>query len=59
MEDMCLLSCFSGVRLFATPWTVAHQAPLYTGILQARILEWGAMIFPIQGSNPSVLRLPY
>ena len=26
-----------------TPWTVAHQAPLSTGIHQARILEWVAM----------------
>ena len=25
-------------RLFVTPWTVAHQAPLSMGILQARIL---------------------
>ena len=33
----------SHVRLFATPWTVAHQAPLSVGILQARILEWVAM----------------
>ena len=33
----------SHVRLFATPWTVAHQAPLSMGILQARILEWVAM----------------
>ena len=24
----CMLSC---VRLFATPWTVAHQAPLSVG----------------------------
>ena len=31
------------VQLFATPWTVALQAPLSTGILQARILEWVAM----------------
>ena len=23
-----------------TPWTVAHQAPLSMGILQARTLEW-------------------
>ena len=29
--------------LFATPWTVALQAPLSMGILQARILEWVAM----------------
>ena len=26
-----------------TPWTVAHQAPLSMGILQARILEWVAL----------------
>ena len=28
-----------------TPCTVAHQAPLFMGILQARILEWVAMPF--------------
>ena len=35
---VCLdtLSC---VQLFATPWTVACQAPLSMGILQTRILE--------------------
>ena len=26
-----------------TPWTVARQAPLSMGILQARILEWVAI----------------
>ena len=30
----------SHVQLFVTPWTVARQAPLSMGILQARILEW-------------------
>ena len=34
---------FSRVQLFATPWTVAHQAPLSMLVLQARILEWVAM----------------
>ena len=39
-------------QLFVTPWTIAHQAPLSMGILQARILEWVAIsfsreIFPI------------
>ena len=29
--------------LFATPWTVARQAPLSMEILQARILEWVAL----------------
>ena len=29
--------------LTVTPWTIAHQALLSMGILQARILEWIAM----------------
>ena len=33
----------SHIWLFAIPWTVAHQAPLSIGILQARTLEWVAM----------------
>ena len=40
---MCCAYSFSHVRLFATPWTVACQALLSMGILQARILEWVAM----------------
>ena len=39
---VCMLSHFSCVRIFVTPWTVAHQAPLSMGSLQARILEWVA-----------------
>ena len=35
--------CLSHVQLFATPWTVAQQAPLSMGILQAGILEWVAI----------------
>ena len=35
----------SHVWLFATPRTVALQAPLSMGILQARVLEWIAMSF--------------
>ena len=44
----------SHVRLFATPWTVAYQAPLSTGILQARILEWVAMPPPEYLPDPGV-----
>ena len=33
----------SVVSYSVTPWTVACQAPLPMGILQARILEWVAM----------------
>ena len=36
------LSC---VRLFATPWTVAHHAPPSMGFFQTGVLEWGAIAF--------------
>ena len=42
------LSC---VWLFATPWTIAQDFPVY-GILQARILEWVALPFS-KGSSQS------
>ena len=45
------------VRLFATPWTVACQAPLCIGILQARILEWVAIPFSRESSQPRDLIL--
>ena len=41
--DACMLSRFSPVWLFATILTVACQALLSMGTLQARLLEWGAM----------------
>ena len=40
---LCCDLSLSCVWLFATPWTVAHQAPLSMGILQARMMEWVAM----------------
>ena len=43
-EVTCMLSRFSHVQLCATLWTVASQAPLSMAILQARILEWVAML---------------
>ena len=36
----------------ATLWTVARQAPLFMGILQARILEWVAMASSRGSSQP-------
>ena len=47
----CVLTHFSCVRLFVTLWTVALQAPLSMGILQARTLEWVAMPSS-KGSSP-------
>ena len=35
-----------------TPWTVACQAPLSTGILQARIVEWIAVSRSRESSQP-------
>ena len=43
------LSC---VRLSATLWTVAHQAPPSMGFFQARVLEWGAIAFSRVSSRP-------
>ena len=40
---LCCTEFLARVQLFVTPWTVACQAPLSMGILQARILEWVAM----------------
>ena len=40
-----MLTCFSRVSLFETPWTVACSLPGFSvhGVLQARILEWVAV----------------
>ena len=35
----------SRVRLLATPWTRAYQAPPSMRFFQARVLEWGAIAF--------------
>ena len=46
-------------QLFATPWTVAHQAHLSIGFSRQQF--WSGCqsllqgIFPTQGSNPSLL----
>ena len=49
---VCVLSCFSGVQLCATLWTVVPQAPLSVVILQARIPEWVAMPSSRGSSQP-------
>ena len=40
----CILSHFSHVWLCANLWTVGCQAPLSMRLLQARVLEWVAML---------------
>ena len=53
--ELLLCECawsLSRVQLFATPCTIAHQAPLSMGILQARILKWVAMSSSRTSSQP-------
>ena len=45
------LSC---LRLFATPWPAAHQAPPSMGILQATIVEWLPCPPPGDLPNPGI-----
>ena len=49
---LCCAQSLSPVRLFVTPWTIARQAPLSMGILQARILDWVAMPSSSRSSQP-------
>ena len=49
---MIMISHFSCIQPFVTPWTVACQAPLSMGILQARMLEWAAMPSSRGSSQP-------
>ena len=48
----CHTSLLSHVRLFVTPRTVAHQAPLVHGIFQARLLEYVAISYYRGSSRP-------
>ena len=43
-----VLSHFSHVQLFATPWTVARQAPLSVGF--SKQAYWSAEPFPSSGN---------
>ena len=47
---MCMLSCFSCVRLFATLWTVVHQSPLSMGF--SRHEYWTGLPCPLPGDLP-------
>ena len=47
---VCVLNSFSHVRLFATLWTVAHQAPLSMGF--SRQEQWSGLPFPSPGDLP-------
>ena len=42
---------FSHARLFATPWTAAHQAPLFMRF--SRQGHWSGLPFPSPGDLPN------
>ena len=50
LAPVSVLSPFSHVQLFATLWTVAHQAPLSTGF--SRQEYWSGLPFPSPGDLP-------
>ena len=49
---VCVLSRFSGSRHFATPQTVARQAPQSVGFL--RQVYWSGLPFPSPGGPPDL-----
>ena len=51
--SMCVCWLLSLVQLFVTPWIVAPPAPLSKGVFQGRILEWVAIPFSRESSQPS------
>ena len=53
---ICMLSHFSCVQLFATLWTVAHQAPLSMGF--SRQEHWSGFHAPLQESNAHLFTSP-
>ena len=46
-----MLSCFSCVLLFVTPWIIAPQAPLSMGF--SRQEHWSGLPFPSPGDHPN------
>ena len=61
MGTVCMLSHFSCVRFFSTPWTIAHQAPLSVDSLGRNIIVGCCAllqgILPTQGLNLRLLWL--
>ena len=51
---LCTCQSLSCVQLFATPWAIARQAPLFMGF--SRQDYWSELIFPSPGdiSNPGI-----
>ena len=48
---VCMLSCFSRIQLFVTPWTLARQPPLSMGF--SRQEYWSGLPCPPPGDLPN------
>ena len=51
-QHTCVLSRFSSVQLFVTPWTVPHQPPLSTGFFWQEY--WSGLPCPPPGDLPNL-----
>ena len=52
MITCAMLSCFSRVQFFVTPWTVAHQTPLSRGFSRQEYWSWVSVPSSIGSSGP-------
>ena len=52
--EACMLSRFSRVRLFATPWIVARQAPLSMGFSRQEYWSGLPCLSPGDPPNPGI-----
>ena len=52
IANVCMLSQFSHVQLFVTPWAIACQAPLFMKFSISRQEYWSGLPFPTQGDLP-------
>ena len=49
-DSFVIVQQLSHVQLFATPWTVARQAPLFMGFFMQKY--WSGLLFPSPGDLP-------
>ena len=52
LSQVMVICVLSHVWLFATLWTIVHQAPLVHRIFQARIVKWVAISYSRGSSQP-------
>ena len=56
LNEQLLFRCWVMSHSFATPWTIARQAPLSMGFLRQE--SWSGLLFPFPGDLPNPLMEP-